>query len=1816
MQFGAAVPENEWLGASHGALNLLNHQVLVGYMVGQYFHILADEHGGVPGMQVHQSQPWLAQALNRLTWINSHGVPSCGCRDKYLGGQHAHTDEWLLQHPHCRTWHGVRLWNPRAHSFWEFARYAVLGFEQNPADLLGHPDPVAQLRPHEFVRGLLHASLWAGHPIQEGVYLVYHHHFFRDCPGCGGRTIRMQCHHPNFNAESDLLCPGDWLLLNTQPEFVTPRAAPGLFPVPLPECGYQWLQGCACPHDHVQAAQTPNQACPGCGLLINQNHVFAGYVVAPADVQEASRQIPPDEIPFSREPGSPEMRESASAGEEYRAEFRGEVVLLLKGVTFTAGLGRFLGGRVVGVEFVPIPQSEGQATLGFRIVPSGIHPAVPDSTLAEARRQLGAALASVDGDKQKVAQELVNQLAQPMAHSADLPNWRVVLRVAGEDRVTVECTTDQRGCGIFPAIPSEASCVVVGVRWDGETPAPRAPLNPSMHPRPSAPIRAMELTLTNKGCPTPMLHKFAALVAHPLVRTTCQVLNIEAVHSAADAVAGYLKDRFTDHSLKLSVALQRAVERSWKTLELSLAGPGFMKAIARAEDAAFRAQVESVLASLPLDATHGKEDFRQRCLVEARKVRAAGGLDERPDGASCVQEISAFARFASPAESLDAEWRALEAIGEFLSQDSYPNLGSFLKVRPHNGQSILVVAVRYFFRREVVKDPDLHREHVFAQLGQIREAQDEHFTRLEGLLTTHGHRLEESIGTLAGKFESVIEQLGTLQASVDRLLQAHQLGGRPLHSRDSFSYRDDTEREQIRELRNAFRQLPPERRQQLPSLLRDLGKLAAVGGDCEAAEQDFKELTTLVTNDGDRADAWYNAYQVAVQKQDWGKAFQHFQAACQLAPARYAPFPLERYVPEGILGAGGFGVAFLCTDRNLQRKVVVKALQADALAGNDESLLAEARALMQVKHPGIVELFDCDHADRPNRSRPYLVMEYFENSLTLEEQVRQSGPLPPAEVLAITLTAAGALQAAHEKRIYHRDIKPGNLLVRKTASGLETKLIDFGLALKQELVDGVRGGPGHSILAASVAGTAEYAAPEQMGRLENVPVGPYSDIYGLGKTCCYALFATTRPLRKHWATLEPHLVDLLERSTDDNPHERPQTIAELLRDISTPGGSSASLGPVLTAFRNRLSASVTRSPLLKVSITKRGRIFDVSQLAALDPGLPGRLLSAVLSGREVVLDLRPRQPTPEPEAVPVDPAAMYDLLERRIGRNADLAKRETGVHALWLGYPLVTASRADRSVRAPLFLWPVTIEPEGRRQMHLRVAGLSDLGVRFNRTLAMWVRRELNMQIKPPTEEQLAADTLEQWQEALRQVWPEAVPPDLFDLARPLLCVPQGKESAGTGPQLLHACALGYFTWQNESLQEDVERLLENQQQLRGVLTGMLSPTGLARPAEEKAPAEQDRYLVSESDYSQEQVVWQARSGPGLVVHGPPGTGKSQTIVNVIADALAHGRTVLMVCQKQAATRVVFERLRAAGLSELCLEIHDPEQDRKAVFAAVRKQAESCLAARPSQAEHERARLAEQITERERELDDFARAFHGRRPRYGLSYRDMKTLEQRQHSAFPTVRPLEKLRAITASMSLAEVEEAARRAREVGRWFAEGVPLRNPWSFGHLSSLRHTGNLREQVQPVLAQLRSQDAGHQSLIRTQGVVLPLPADLRNLRELGTVAEEVLGTLKPLAASPDSLLLRWLQALRTCNPPNPDHLRGKAQHLADLARQVRETPLVPFWEEVARHEPDFRAVAGEVGGILRGILAATAVGKQSLAAHWLGALREYALRWQIA
>lgn len=228
---------------------------------------------------------------------------------------------------------------------------------------------------------------------------------------------------------------------------------------------------------------------------------------------------------------------------------------------------------------------------------------------------------------------------------------------------------------------------------------------------------------------------------------------------------------------------------------------------------------------------------------------------------------------------------------------------------------------------------------------------------------------------------------------------------------------------------------------------------------------------------------------------------------------------------------------------------VVKTLTVDDLEQNLDKVFTEAQVLRQLDHPAIIRVTDCGYMDVAKRSQPFLVMDYFDG-LTLEENVNKHGPLSPEDSVAIFVSVAGGREAAHAQNILHRDVKPANLLVRKEGPIWKVKIIDFGLALRQEAVrNTLTSMSSHSdtLFGSSIVGTLDYAAPEQMGKLHGVPVGPYSDVYGFGRTFCYALFQTTHPMPKHFRGLPEALIELLENCLEEKPDRRP-TRFSVIRD--------------------------------------------------------------------------------------------------------------------------------------------------------------------------------------------------------------------------------------------------------------------------------------------------------------------------------------------------------------------------------------------------------------------------------------------------------------------------------------------------------------------------------------------------------------------------------------------------------------------------------------------------------------------------------------------
>jgi serine/threonine protein kinase len=332
-----------------------------------------------------------------------------------------------------------------------------------------------------------------------------------------------------------------------------------------------------------------------------------------------------------------------------------------------------------------------------------------------------------------------------------------------------------------------------------------------------------------------------------------------------------------------------------------------------------------------------------------------------------------------------------------------------------------------------------------------------------------------------------------------------------------------------------------------------------VAGDFAAAQQDFQKVATLVADTAGQAEAHYNTYRAALEQKAWDTALKALLQAIRLDSKRFASYPVEKYSPQRILGAGGFGVALLCKHKYMDAQVVVKTLTHEEIGRAADKVFSEAQLLRQLEHPAIIRIADCGFMDEAARAKPFLVMDYFE-SQTLEAHVQQHGPMHLDDCLAVAQQVAQGLQAAHANGILHRDVKPANLLVRQDHGAWKVKIIDFGLALKQEFIadNAQTSKPRDTVVNSSVAGTLDYAAPEQMGRRKE-PVGPYSDIFGFARTCSYALFQTTQPLFKHWQRIPLPLAQLLEQCLEEDPFKRPQSFTLVLQKLD--GLHAAPVGP-------------------------------------------------------------------------------------------------------------------------------------------------------------------------------------------------------------------------------------------------------------------------------------------------------------------------------------------------------------------------------------------------------------------------------------------------------------------------------------------------------------------------------------------------------------------------------------------------------------------------------------------------------------------------------
>jgi non-specific serine/threonine protein kinase len=188
------------------------------------------------------------------------------------------------------------------------------------------------------------------------------------------------------------------------------------------------------------------------------------------------------------------------------------------------------------------------------------------------------------------------------------------------------------------------------------------------------------------------------------------------------------------------------------------------------------------------------------------------------------------------------------------------------------------------------------------------------------------------------------------------------------------------------------------------------------------------------------------------------------------------------------------GIVYSAEDERLRRPVAIKFLSRDALQDPRayERFQQEARTASSLNHPNICTIYDIgEHA-----GEPFLVMELIEGQ-TLTSKI-EAGAIPIQEAVPIAVAVADALDAAHQRQIVHRDVKPANILI--TARG-DAKLLDFGIARLSAAVDGTVTHSG------TTAGTVAYMSPEQA---RNEPLDHRTDLFSLGAVL-YEMVTGTRP---------------------------------------------------------------------------------------------------------------------------------------------------------------------------------------------------------------------------------------------------------------------------------------------------------------------------------------------------------------------------------------------------------------------------------------------------------------------------------------------------------------------------------------------------------------------------------------------------------------------------------------------------------------------------------------------------------------------------------
>ena len=274
----------------------------------------------------------------------------------------------------------------------------------------------------------------------------------------------------------------------------------------------------------------------------------------------------------------------------------------------------------------------------------------------------------------------------------------------------------------------------------------------------------------------------------------------------------------------------------------------------------------------------------------------------------------------------------------------------------------------------------------------------------------------------------------------------------------------------------------------------------------------------------------------------------------------------ERYEVVSRIGSGGMADVYKAKDHKLNRFVAMKVLKPEFSADTNfiRKFQREAQAAAGLAHPNVVNVFDVGEDHGVN----YIVMELVEG-ITLKEYISKKGRLTVKEATSIAIQVSMGLEAAHNRNIVHRDIKPQNIIISTDG---KVKVTDFGIARVAT----------SNTISTNAMGSVHYSSPEQVR-------GGYSDfksdIYSLGITM-YEMVTGRVPFdgdttvaiaikhlqdemvppSKYVPDLPRSLEEIILKCTQKSPDRRYSTLAELINDLKhsliDPDGNFVNISPL------------------------------------------------------------------------------------------------------------------------------------------------------------------------------------------------------------------------------------------------------------------------------------------------------------------------------------------------------------------------------------------------------------------------------------------------------------------------------------------------------------------------------------------------------------------------------------------------------------------------------------------------------------------------------